>query len=54
MEGRLTLMMKKSTDGSSPPVSITANASQRPAWDREMAVEMVGTALSCPAATTEY
>ena len=47
-------MMKKSTDGSKPPVSITMNASQRPAWDREMAVDMVGTALSCPAASMEY
>jgi hypothetical protein len=35
-------------------MSITANASQRPAWDREMAVEMVGTALSCPAESMEY
>jgi hypothetical protein len=27
------------------------NANHRPAWDREMAVDMAGTALSCPTAT---
>ena len=43
--------MKKSTDGSRPPVSITMNASQRPAGDRGMAVDMAGTALSRPAAS---
>ena len=32
-------MMKKSTDGSRPPISITMNASQRPACDRATAVE---------------
>jgi hypothetical protein len=42
----------KSTDGSSPPVSITANANQRLAWDREMAVEII--ALPYPAAKSEY
>jgi hypothetical protein len=40
MEGRLTLTMKKSTDGSRPPMTRTMNASQRPAGDRGMAVDV--------------
>jgi hypothetical protein len=41
--------MKKSTDGSRPPASMTTNASHRPACDRLVAVDLAGTALSCPA-----
>ena len=51
IEGRLTLTMKKSTNGKRPPVSNTMNASHRPAWDWVTAVDMAGTAPSCPTAT---
>jgi hypothetical protein len=53
IEGRLTLTMKKSTDGRRPPASNTMNANQRAEWDRETAVDMAGTALFHPAAKTE-